>query len=62
MLYAIRNCLNLNKKPTGLSNGFSLLELLLGDLNYHDVACVDLFQTGWLSFGVSNARRAGWVS
>lgn len=29
MLYAIRNCLNLNKKSTGLSNGFSLLELLL---------------------------------
>ena len=29
MLYAIKNCLNLNKKPIGLSNGFSLLELLL---------------------------------
>jgi len=34
-----------------------LLELLLGDLNYHDVACVELFQTGWHSSGVSNAMH-----
>jgi hypothetical protein len=32
-----------------------LLELLLGDLNYHDVACVELFRTGRFSFGASNA-------
>ena len=24
-----------------------LLELLLGDMQYHDVACVEVFQTGW---------------
>ena len=34
-----------------------LLEMLLGDLKYHDVACVELFQTGWLSFGASNAAH-----
>ena len=35
-----------------------LLELLLGDLNYHDVACVEVLQTGQLE----RTKSVWWFS